>query len=394
MKFSKIYFIRYFTLSAAIFLLHCCTDSPSEPENTGGIVQTPIAINDGWEVDSPENTGLDRAALDNMIGVVEGIPNHQLHTILIVKDGKLVFERNFAGYPYDRIKVGQSTSYIQFKPETVQFMASVTKSVTSILAGIAIDKGFINSVEDKLIQYYPEYAAELNQVKTDITIHQTLSMTTGLHFDEYTYPYGDSRNDITKIYNSSDPIKVIFSRDLDTKPGTQFYYNSGSPNVIANLISKTSETDFLEFSEKYLFKPLGIKNFLWEKFTSDNYFASGGLHVSARDAAKMGYLFLNKGQWQDKQIISEYWVTKSIQKYTTPTGWTNTNGYGYYWWLNSHITNGKRIDYFYAAGWGEQYMFIVPSENLLAVFTSGYWNVNINVSIFQLFENYVLTSIK
>lgn len=391
---------QYVSLLFVLFFLYGCdkesenvpTIVPVTSENQDTLYKIPQKLDDGLDVASADSVNISSAKLSEMIGYINNIEDHEIHSILIMKDNKLVLEQYFEGDTYSKRLVGLSSTFTMYNYKMRQFMASVTKSITSIAAGVAFQLGYLKSVDNPLYTYYPEYADLFTGDKRNITIKQLLNMTSGLEFDEYTYPYGDSRNDITKLFNTKDPMKFLFSKPLVTEPGKVFYYNSGSPNIIADLVSKASGKDFLYFCSQHLMNRLDINDFEFEQFNSGNYFASGGLHMRARDLLKLGYLFLNDGVWNGDRILSSDWVKKSVEASSYPQQWTNATEYGYFWWRNRKYIDGKSFQYYYAAGWGDQYMFIVPEYNLIAIFLSGHFK-SIPISPFDLFHNYILRGV-
>ena len=145
----------------------------------------------------------------------------------------------------------------------------------------------------------------------------------------------------------------------------------------------------MEFAKNYLFEPLGINDYHWEKFRNQYYFASGGLSLRPRDMAKIGQLFLNDGLWNGEQILSNDWIQQSTESYVTPNI-SITSGYGYQWWVETITINGTQLDIFMSAGYGEQYMIVVPDIQSIVVFNGGYFDFPVTVSPFQLLDQYIV----
>lgn len=271
-------------------------------------------------------------------------------------------------------------------------MASVSKSITSVVFGNAILNGFISQDVQKLVsEYLPQYSSILTGQKANLTVEHLLTMTSGLNFDETTYPYGDYRNDVTRLFTRPDPIEFVLSNDMHAEPGAQFHYNSGVTNVLAEIIRNTTEMNLLEYAEGHLYQPLGITDYSWERLRGEYYFASGGCWLRPRDLAKFGYLFLNDGLWNGQQIISTDWINASKAVHTNPQSWEG-NGYGYQWWSNNNTEITNFENYYFAAGYGGQYMFINESMNMIIVFTGGYFGTNMTISPFQLLTDYIVRS--
>jgi CubicO group peptidase (beta-lactamase class C family) len=282
-----------------------------------------------------------------------------IHSILLVKDGKLILEEYFPG----ETVFGQ---YINFRRNTLHNLHSVTKSFTSALIGIALDQGIIESVDQDLATFFPELADVFQgTAKTEIQLKHLLTMSSGLNWDEGTYPYTDSRNDHIQMDRSGDPVGFVLDRPLVAEPGSTFVYNSGLSITLGEIIFKVSGRRADEFAAEHLFQPLGIENFNWVRYSNGTIQAGGGLNLRPRDMAKFGQLFLNGGEWRGQRVISEEWVQDS----TGPQG--PNQGYGYQWWLTSFTINGQELATFSAQGRGGQFIFVFPALDFIAVFTGG-----------------------
>ncbi|MDA3953749.1 MAG: serine hydrolase [Bacteroidales bacterium] len=380
-------------LSGFLFLFVVVSCEKEESINSDYIYSVPEQVSDGWLCNSPENLAMDTMPLINMMNYVNSTSNHNIHNILILKDGKLVFEEYFDGYLYSSDPPGSNGEYITYDREVDHFMASVTKSVTSVLVGIAQYEGFINSVDEKLIDYFPEYSEILVGEKADLTIKDLITMTSGLTFDENTYPYGDPRNDISQLFNSDDPIAYVLSKEQTTSPGTSFFYNSGTTNVLGAIVEKASGMRLIDFGNQYLFDPLNIKGGIWQAFPSGYLFASGGLFLRPRELMKIGYLFLNNGTWGTHQFLSEDWISDSRYPHIATNAIFTPGSYGYQWWIRNFNTEGNTYKCFFAAGWGDQYMFVFPDQELIIEFNCGNYNSYGRISPFDLVEDYILKTL-
>jgi CubicO group peptidase (beta-lactamase class C family) len=293
-----------------------------------------------------------------------------IHSVLIVKDNALVFEEYFSGDDID-LSEGIGFSNKKYSMDTLHCQASATKSITGILIGIAIDQGIIN-LDDKLTDFYPEYEPNDSRMY-NITIEHMLTMTSGIPWDE-SFPYTDSRNSLNQQMYSEDPIEYIFGLSLTANPGTVFIYNSGTTNVLGDIISKASGTDLEQFANDYLFEPLGITDFQWVCFPhkQDLPISSSTLYLRPRDMAKIGQLVLQNGNWAGNQIVSKNWIDNlsenqfKLQSNETPIPNLMT-GYGFQWWIGD--LNG--ISTYFAGGWGGQFIFVVPELDMVIVFTGG-----------------------
>ena len=169
------------------------------------------------------------------------------------------------------------------------------------------------------------------------------------------------------MYDSNDPVKFVLERNAVEAPGVRFNYNSGLTILLGEVIKNTSGMYVDEFSGQFLFRPLGISNFYWDKFPNGAIQTDGGLHLRPRDMAKIGYMMLKNGKWRGQQIVSKEWIIESTNAHTThDLGY----GYGYQWRSVKTTINNKEIDMFWASGYGGQRIFIIPTLDLIAVFTS------------------------
>ena len=388
---------KTFWLVLISILISCSEDNNdnpiiTEPEEDYQYT-IPEQTDDGWLTTSVKEVGMSEESLVDMVNMLEREQNHQIHNILIFKESKLVFEKYFKALEYFDSPPGNGTNIVTYDKDMLHYLASGSKSVTSVLFGIALKQGFIGAnVDIQIRNYFPHYSSTLTGKKGDITVKHLLTMTSGLDFDENTYPYGDNRNDVTALFYESDPIEFVLGKKMHALPGEVFHYNSGVTNVLAEIIRLESEKNLLKFAEEYLFEPLGITKYYWQRISGDYYFASGGLSLRPRDMAKIGYLLLNQGQWGEQQIISPEWIDASSQSHVVPD-MNITSGYGYQWWVESVDVGGTLIEYCLSAGYGEQYMFVVPALDLIIVFNCGYFDVPITISPNQLIDEYIVYSL-
>ena len=165
-------------------------------------------------------------------------------------------------------------------------------------------------------------------------------------------------NDLIRFNSSADPIRYLLSKPVVTEPGTSFYYNGSTVDLLGKIISHAANQSVIDFSSEYLFQPLGITNYNWEVlYPSGLTCCHGDIHITPRDMAKFGQLFLDEGKWNGTQIISSEWVELSTQ-YHIDLGVTSVDGYGYLWWLKDFQINGIEYKSFKTSGWGGQEIFI------------------------------------
>jgi CubicO group peptidase (beta-lactamase class C family) len=215
-------------------------------------------------------------------------------------------------------------------------------------------------------------------------------MSAGLGWDERSYPHGDSRNDNTAMNNSINWIEYIMNRKRAKPPGESFNYTSGLSILLGGIIKNTSGLYADDFAEKYLFEPLGISDYKWYRNWDATIHTGGGLQLKPRDMAKIGYMMLKGGIWQGEQIVSHSWVNESTQAHIEAGGY----GYGYQWWCGKTIKNNRIIEAFWAAGAGGQFIIVLPSLDLVVVFTAKHRdNPGSSKRAFNMLINYILPAV-
>lgn len=295
----------------------------------------------------------------------------------LFKDGYLVFE-DINNKPYECViskvirralllnsKINNFTSdSIVENYDDLCNMRSATKSIISLLIGIALDNGFIKGIDEKVASYFPEFNT-FNNEKAVITIKHLLTMKSG---------YGQIEGNILsslKFVKSNNWVKYIFDLPLHFKPDEKFEYNSANTHILSAILTKATGMSASDFAEKYLFNPLGIKKYKWEEDPTGYNFGAGNLFLKPRDMAKIGHLILNNGVWDNKQIISHGWIKDSFNRQHY---WDFGFHYGYLWYIKDEVqqcSNIRCVTYS-AAGAGGQKILMVPELNILLVLTSKY----------------------
>jgi CubicO group peptidase (beta-lactamase class C family) len=354
----------------------------------------PENINDGLVTGSLAEVNIDSALITEAVKRIVRGGYKEVHSMLIFKNDLLVFEAYFDGHQFKADAEKHHGKIVSWKRDSLHRMMSVTKSITSICMGLAIDAGFVKSVHQSIFDYLPDYQHLKKAGKENITIEHLLTMTSGLKGNEWLVPYSNPKNDIIMTYWAEDPINFVLNKPLVYKPGEFFQYYGGSNFVLAEIIKNAAKMNLDEFSGKYLFEPLGISPYYWFQLNKGVVDGAGGLNITPRDMAKIGVLFLNKGSWLGKRIISEQWVNKSLTPYPG-NRWMNNwddhwglKGYSYSWWTHQFVRSGKRTDMYYAAGWGGQYIMVIPELKTVVVFTGG--NYLSYRPPFEILKKYIL----
>jgi CubicO group peptidase (beta-lactamase class C family) len=343
---------------ALIWIIICLFISCAPRANRWGLpqyeysYQIPQQTDDGWEIATLEAEAVDPEKINELMRSILNKRFKNIHSVVLVKNGKLVLDEYFYGYDLD----------------TKHELHSVSKSITSILVGIAIDQDMIPGVDEKVYEFFPEYKGSrwIDQ-KYDIAVEHVLTMSAGIDWDEQSHRLTDRRNDIVAALYSDDWLQYVLDKKQIETPGKRFNYSGGLNLLLGGIIKNSSDLYADIFAEKYLFGPLGISDYRWGRHPDGTINTQGGLRLRPRDMAKIGYLFLKKGKWQGRQIVSRNWVSKSTGEHIPAYLGL---GYGYQWYLGQAAVNRKVFETFFAWGRGGQCIFVIPELDLVAVFTS------------------------
>jgi CubicO group peptidase (beta-lactamase class C family) len=315
----------------------------------------------------PGEVGLNERPLVELAARIRSNPKTNVHSVLIVKDNKLVFEEYFSGRDEDW---GTDLGVVEFEKDTLHDLRSVSKSVTSALVGIAISEGKILGVEANAHELFPEYSERMAPDKKSLTLHHILTMSAGLDWFEpgdYTNP----GNDEIRMSKSPDPIAFTLGRSLETRPGKVFEYNGGLPTLLGYLLEKAYGKPGNEIIKEKLFDPLGIDDFEFHANDSGLLAYASGLRVTPRDMAKIGMVYLDGGRWQGSELIPSEWVEASLEPYVETTF---TPGYGYQWWIMRFASGESSMWVPSAVGNGGQRIFLLRPLNMAVVVTAGNYN--------------------
>ncbi|NEZ66813.1 class C beta-lactamase-related serine hydrolase [Leptolyngbyaceae cyanobacterium CCMR0082] len=335
--------------SSALILTTLFGCGPSS-KDLAALNYIPLA-GDDWEVSSPEAEGLDADTVAELY--YDSAKLNSIYSLLIVKNSYLVAEKYF----------NDGSIYLKSN------LQSVGKSFTSALVGIAFEQGCLPSLDQPFLAYFPEYVNLIKDPrKQEITIRHLLQMRSG-------YPWEESDRDLWEVFVAGDFLGLMVHVPLINDPGTEFHYSNLSSHYLGVIVDRACGTDLRTFAEEQLFTPLGAELGEWYTTASDDRYpmGTGTMHMTARDAAKFGLLYLNDGIFDGKQVISSEWVHDSLQNYTQnpSVGWpkegrnVNRTGYGYQWWA---IQSGEH-HYHAALGHGGQVIAVLDKFNMVIVVT-------------------------
>lgn len=297
----------------------------------------------GWKSSTPEEQGMDSELLAEMLELIND-RSYNTDSLTIIRNGYVVADATF--YP--------------FTSDTKHIIHSCTKSIVSALVGIAIDNGYIESVHQPVLSFFPEKtAANSDAAKESLTLEHLLMMGSGLDCrDSYLYNWSG----LNEMRATDDWVQHMLDLPMIAEPGKHFEYCNGGSYLLAAILQQTTSISAIAFAEDHLFEPLGINDVSWQVSPQGINIGWGDMYLKPHDMAKIGYLYLNDGRWEEKQIIPPSWVQAS----TSPqiNAGTLSDDYGYQWWVDSD-------GYYMALGYDGQFIFVVPEKNMVVVFTSG-----------------------
>ncbi len=313
---------------------------------------------------------LDLTRLREISDQLSASDEHEVHGIVVVHEGEVAFEGYYNGYG----------------PTNPHDIRSATKSITSLLVGIALDEGAIDDVDDPVSAYLPpRYATP--SLGDDVRLRHLLTMSSGLDCDD-----GDrsTRGQEDRMYRSRDWVEYFTTLNRVHAPGDTVRYCTGGVVTLGEVMANRVDGDFAAFADRELFAPLGIRNYEWARFDGGTKVDTGGhLLLTPEAMAKIGMLVLEGGRWRGEQIVSAEWLRQSTEA-TVQLGGT---GYGFLWWVDRVPFGDLQVDMIRASGNGGQTIFIVPAYDLVAVFTAGYYNSDETRVIYELFYGAVLSAV-
>jgi CubicO group peptidase (beta-lactamase class C family) len=322
----------------------------------------PEQVVDDWQTSTLHEEGFDTLAIHAMMNTAYGDNfNDFMHAVLVVRNGNLVLEEYFG----------------DFRRHNLNHLQSTTKSFTSALIGIAIDRGYIGGVDDPFFDYLPRYAHLRDADKDSITLEHVLTMTPGLEWNEMFVPTLDASNDNMIGNRGDDYVAYALAKPVIRVPGTEWWYNSGCSMTLGEILRSATGLGADQFASLYLFGPLGIRTYDWPIMAGGHVSTHGGLYLRPRDMAKFGQLYLQDGMWNGERVISEEWVVASTRPFIG--AWGNTQ-YGYQWWFE----NVGGYDVRHTSGYGGQYIFVVPELDMVIVTAAGYDQGDIGQQVWQI----------
>ena len=354
----------------------------------------------GWATASPASVGIDEQVLlklDN--DFASGTVSQMFDSFAVFRCGKKVFERTYprdyakiyakeAGErgPYNERLIGR---YNYFDPywhpyyhgTDLHTMQSVSKTITSVIIGVAIERGdFKASLDTPVLKYFdPSKVKNVDDRKRRMTLRDLLTMRAGLDWNDEGFETGDPKNDTSLMEAADDWVQYAIDKPMAAEPGKVWNYNSGATELLAYVFQKETGWDLDDYGQKYLFAPLGIRH-EWKRSYLGVVDTEGGLYLNGSDLAKIGLLFLRDGMWDGQRIVSSEWVRRSLTPYFE-NKWPVVVAdkivdyliykYGFQWWLAPLPDSTEYV--WMAAGYGGQNLQVFPEEGLIVTFTG--WDI-------------------
>jgi len=327
-----------------------------------------------WPAAHADSLAVATNPLTSMINAIRRGDFPKVHTVLLARDGQLVLEEQFP-------LVGE-TSYTK-SDDVLHYVASASKSITSVLVGIAVDQGLIGSLNDSLYSYFPQYSSFDNWTpeKDDLTIRDALLMRSGL-----------GCADDGSWEGTQDFVKTTLDLPLIRTPGTTWKYCTMLTHVLGSVVANVSGMNLADYSQTFLWDPLGIDTLGWTYSPVGRAVTGYGFWMRPRDMLKFGQLVLNRGSWNGAQVVSEAWAEESAYSAATDTG-LGHDLYAYQWWVLRVNHGGTTHLVPYAAGDGGQMIFVLAEHGVTAVFTGGNYGTDLTAQPIDLLLDYVLPAL-
>lgn len=350
----------------------------------------PGAGEDQWRVATAESVELSGARLCAMVKWLDDWKQSDVHAVLVVRHGALVFEHYFSGKDEHW---GEPVGDVAFGPATKHDERSVTKSIVALVLGIAIDRGLIKSIDEPVMSFFPEYADLRTAEKDKIRLRDLVTMSSGLEWHEDDTPYTSNANSENRMDAAPDPYRYALQQAVIEPPGQVWNYNSGSTEVIAAVLKKASGKPVDELARTLLFAPLGIADVDWPRSARGDPIAAGALRMRPRDLAKIGQLVLQRGAWNGTQVVPASWIDAATTPQINVSGF-NSFFYGYFFWLGRSLADGREVPWAAAVGLGGQRVFIVPDLDLVVVVNAGLYASPLQATVpTAILNQYVLRAV-
>jgi CubicO group peptidase (beta-lactamase class C family)/pimeloyl-ACP methyl ester carboxylesterase len=354
----------------------------------------PAQLSDGIKTATLKEVGINEKFINVITDSITSGNYTNIHSVLILRNNKLVYEQYFPG-----TDVTRGVGFVGFKDhhrDSLHDVRSITKSVVGAAILIAHAQGKIKSLNQRVFDFFPEYAKHDTGMKKQLTVQHLLNMTAGIEWDEE-ISYLDPRNSEIKMNNSPDAIEFVLSQKIVDTPGKKYNYSGGCTQVLAAIIEKVTKMSVDKFTQQHLFKPLGIEKYTWVKNIDGKPSAASGLRLRSRDLAKFGLLFLNNGMWKGKKIIPTHLVKQTLlSQISTPFADSIVPfvGYSNQFWIYTEKIKGELVDYVQAQGNGGQIILLDKKNDLVLIITAGNYNRrDLRKNSYDIYPNFVYPAV-
>ncbi len=343
-----------------------------------------------WPTARPAAVGLDSATLAGFDADIAAGKYGNVDRLLVIRHGKLAWERRY-DHDYATIygaeaKVASplnshdfTSPYNYYAPwwhpyyrnaGRIHSLQSVTKTVTSVVIGVAVTRGDFPSIDTPVLRFFDTTKVQnIDARKRRMTIRHLLTMTAGLDWDE-SLPYTDPANTAVQLEASPDWVTFTIDRPMAEEPGTRFNYSSGVSGLLAYIFHQATGQDIEEYAARHLFEPLDIREWFWKRSPTGLIDTEGGLYLAPRDLAKIWQMFLQNGRWTGREIVSPGWVKESVRP-AVAVGQTSIR-YGLKWWLPPYSADTTKLAWA-GSGFGGQLPVAIPEYDLVIVVNA--WNI-------------------
>lgn len=369
----------------ALVLLNAgCDQNENSPEESSASHSWP---GEEWQTSSLEAEGIDPLPITRFVEEIESGNYGLVDHFLLIRNGRVVVDERFkrdyqavAAKVRPEERIGLNRRDPKYDYENVDYhpyyqgtdlhsLQSVSKSVTSLALGIAIDKGHIEGVDASVLPFFDAYEFDKSDPrKVAMTVKDLLTMRSGIEWQ----PEGsfqDPETSTVSLENADKWIPFILDHPMDTDPGTSFEYNDGASVLLGKIVGVATGQRLDKWTAQHLFDPIGIDKYFWKATPDGEMDSMGGLYLSAHDLARIGLLVLRDGMWADKRVVSEDWLRLSTLPHvadTSPNDDDGNTGYAFQWWLPSDKTGDPRA--ISAFGFGGQRLTVIPELDLVIVF--------------------------
>ena len=347
----------------------------------------PVQLDDGIATGTLKAASVNQTLMEGAGTMVLNKVNcHEIHSILVCKDNKLVYEEYFYGnndtINFENNVARVPNGNIQWTRTMKHYIASATKAITSTVVGMALEKTGLTT-DEKVSNYFPTYSSLFSGQKANITLKNCLNMQSGLDWNEWGGP------DLNNMWKSTDFVQFVFSHNSRSAPGGEWVYCSGLPSVELRLVQVMVGDSTVKFIRENLLNPLGINDIKWERQPGGEFpEGAARLFIRPRDMLKWGITCLDSGKWQGKQVIPAAWLATCRQVQAA-------GNYSYHFWVKSYTYGNKTAGEFSAEGDGGNYICMFPTLNLVVVFTGGLYleSPTYDNQIRDILTNYILPAI-